>query len=128
MGIGKLKLNTILNDTIVINSEQSNVNRKIKEIQIFEVDKYDANEFYVLKNLQVMTFKGYIFFISFDIDSETELMLNLLFEIEIDYDDQKRYKSKNAKQKIIGDFNKNKAYFIDESINEKINTLKLKGL
>jgi hypothetical protein len=75
-----------------------------------------------------MTFKGYIFSISFDIDSETELMLELLFEIEIDYDVGKRYKSKNPKQKIIGDYNENKVYFIDESIIEKINKFKLKGL
>lgn len=128
MGIGNLKLNTKLTDTIILNRDISDENRKMKELRVYKISEYKVNDYISLSNLTVTTFNGVVYGFEFDFTGTIQTMLEDLFGEDFETEEMQNFKSKNINQIIFGNFESDRVFFIDKTQAEKVKQLKYKGL
>lgn len=119
MGIGNLKLNTVLTDSLILQNSIADFDNKSEGLKVYRIDNYVINSEGV-NNLEVKTFKGFIFLISFNFTGATEKMMENKYGVSYEGSVRTNYKSQNINQKIYGSYKYNKIFFIDENLSSKI--------
>lgn len=119
MGIGNLKLNTVLTDSFILKNNINDLENKIEGLKVYRVDNYIANGDSI-SHLEVKTFKGLIFLISFNFTGVTERMMENKYGVIYEGSERTNYKSQNINQKIYGSYKDDKIFFIDEKLSSKI--------